>query len=221
MHLSDFGRAFLLSVTLLVTGGACADPQQAGTGKHTGNQWVLDAEASSLTFVSIKAAQVVEAHKFGALSGGVSLKALDDESVGGEVNIAIDLASVNTNIAIRDERMREHLFETAKYPLANVHGHLPIADFLALPSGSSTRSEVKLMLDLHGAKLPISADVLVSRLSDVRFVVASTSPVVLNVASFDLVTGVEKLRELAGLPSITGAVPVSFVLTLDGSGGAE
>ncbi len=217
MHLRHFGRALFLSVSLLFTSAACAEAVQVDAGK----QWTLDGDASSLSFVSVKATQVGEAHKFGSLSGGVSLKTLDDGSAGGEVNIAVDLTSVNTNIAIRDERMREHLFETAKYPLANVRGHLPVADFLALPSGSSTRSTLKLMLDLHGAEVPFAADVLVSRLSDSRLVVASTTPVVLSVASFDLVAGVEKLRELAGLPSIAGAVPVSFVLTLNNTQVAE
>jgi len=221
MHLRYLGRALILSVSLLVAGVACADSQQAGSNTLSGSRWVLDGDASSLSFISIKAAQVVEAHKFGVLSGGVVLNKLDDGSVGGEVNIAVDLASVNTNIAIRDERMREHLFETAKYPLAKVHGHLPVADIMALPSGSSTASKVKLMLDLHGIKVPFSADVLVSRLSDSRLVIASTTPVVLSVASFDLVAGVEKLKELAGLPSITGSVPVSFVLTLSSAGSAR
>jgi len=45
-------------------------------------------------------------------------------------------------------------------------------------------------------------------------VVSSLAPVIVQANEFGLVAGVEKLKELAGLPSISLAVPVSFVLTL-------
>jgi len=43
--------------------------------------------------------------------------------------------------------------------------------------------------------------------------VVSRTPVVVNAASLRLVDGIEKLRELASLPSISKAVTVSFALT--------
>jgi len=39
--------------------------------------------------------------------------------------------------------------------------------------------------------------------------------VVVNASLFNLADGVEALREIAGLPSISAAVPVSFVLSFD------
>lgn len=197
-------------------------PNTASAAHHNsdaGAQWVLDAASSSLSFVSVKAGEVAEAHKFGALSGGIAEKRekrekrMEDGAVGGEVNIYIDLTTVNTNVAIRDERMREHLFETAEYPKASVHGHLPLGSYLELDAGETTSSSVKLMLNLHGVKLPVTAEVLVSRLADDRILVASTKPVILSAAGFNLAAGIEKLRELANLSSISGAVPVSFVLS--------
>jgi hypothetical protein len=43
----------------------------------------------------------------------------------------------------------------------------------------------------------------------------SKKPVVVNAPEFKLAEGVEALREIAGLPSISLAVPVSFVLAFD------
>jgi hypothetical protein len=37
-------------------------------------------------------------------------------------------------------------------------------------------------------------------------------PIIVNAGSLNLVEGVEALRESAGLPSISKAVPVTFVL---------
>jgi len=43
--------------------------------------------------------------------------------------------------------------------------------------------------------------------------VASTKPLIVDAAKFGMTEGVEKLREIAGLQSISNAVPVSFVMT--------
>jgi hypothetical protein len=45
--------------------------------------------------------------------------------------------------------------------------------------------------------------------------VVSAHPVILNADNYKLAKGIEKLRELASLPSISHAVPVSFYLTLN------
>lgn len=212
---SFFLRALLSSVLLplflLVSAAASAAHHKSG---HP-TLWTLDSAASSVSFVSVKAGDVAEAHKFGSLAGGLSAKPDEAGVATGNLNIKIDLTTVNTNIAVRDERMREHLFQTATFPAAVVHGHFPIQDYLALPAGSSVKASLSLMLALHGVKAPVAAEVLVSRLSDSRIVVASLKPVVINASGFGLVAGVEKLRELAGLPSISDAVPVFFVLTLN------
>ncbi|WP_308873603.1 hypothetical protein [Thiothrix subterranea] len=42
--------------------------------------------------------------------------------------------------------------------------------------------------------------------------VTTVAPIVLNAADFDLAAGVTALREIAELPSISNAVPVTFFL---------
>jgi hypothetical protein len=56
---------------------------------------------------------------------------------------------------------------------------------------------------------------MVAKLSDKQFIVSSLQPILLNAKNFSLVAGVQKLQELAKLPSISNAVPVSFVLTFN------
>ena len=73
-------------------------------------EWVLDNDASRLSFVSTKAGSVAEVHRFTSLRGGIDRR--------GNVAVAIFLQSVDTLIPIRDERMRELLFETATFPAA-------------------------------------------------------------------------------------------------------
>ncbi len=61
--------------------------------------WQLEADQSHIHFVSIKKAQVGEVHTFKQLSGSI------DES--GKAAITIQLDSVETQVPIRNERMRE------------------------------------------------------------------------------------------------------------------
>jgi hypothetical protein len=52
-----------------------------------------------------------------------------------------------------------------------------------------------------------------AKLDNATVMVASTQPLVIDAAKFGLSDGVEKLREIAGLDSISNAVPVTFVMT--------
>jgi hypothetical protein len=56
---------------------------------------------------------------------------------------------------------------------------------------------------------------LITRTSESGLLVVSKQPVVISAAQFGLAEGVDSLREIAGLPSISVAVPVSFVLSFN------
>jgi len=170
---------------------------------HAG--WSLDNDSSQLNFVSVKADKVAEVHTFKTLSGKV-----DDA---GYVEIAIDLTSVDTNIAIRDERMKEFLFETERFAVAVLTAQVDADAVAELAVGSTQALSVEGELTLHGQSEPVTLALNVVRLSDSELLAISSQPVIINAGSFDLADGVEKLREIAGLPSISTAVPVTFSLT--------
>ena len=183
---------FILSLSLLITAPAYS-------------AWKIDSRKSSLTFVSIKKGTVAENHRFKKFSGGINHK--------GIANISIDLNSVDTNIAIRDERMAEYLFETAKFAQANFSVQLNQNEIDTIASGSSKKMLINGSLDLHGQQQSIAVEVLVMKLSDKNMVVTSLQPVIIKAEDFALVAGINKLKSLAHLPSIAYTVPVSFVLT--------
>ena len=171
--------------------------------------WTLDSTASHVSFVSIKAGNIAEVHSFGDLSGSIS--------GAGAASIAISLDSVATLIPIRDERMRELLFRTADFPVAALDAELE-PTVMGLPPGATVDVTVTATLSLTGARLTVPMDVTVARISPTRVLVTSRTPVIVNAGSVNLVAGVEKLREIAGLPSISHAVPVTFVAVFDQTG---
>lgn len=170
-------------------------------------EWALDGEASTLSFVSTKAVNVAEVHEFAKLEGGVDAE--------GRVEISISLSSVDTGIEIRDDRMREMFFETETFALATMTAKVDVAMLESLAAGDSIAVTVDGELSLHGEAVPLEFDVVIARTGESRLLVMSEKPVVVNAPLFDLADGVERLREVAGLPSISTAVPVSFVLSFD------
>jgi len=169
--------------------------------------WVLNPDASTLKFVSTKANTAAEVHSFGTLEGGVDGK--------GNATVTIDLDSVDTSVEIRDQRMREMLFETDRYPTATVAATIDTTRIEALDAGERAQFVTEAQLLIHDTNLSLTLDLAVTRLDDSRLVVSSRAPVIVNAGQSGLAAGVEKLREVAGLPSISPAVPVTFDLTFD------
>ena len=186
-------------LTVLALGVVLASPAYAG--------WTLDNDASRINFVSTKANTAAEVHTFGTLDGQV-----DDD---GNATLSIDLNTVDTAIEIRDERMRNILFETAQFPTATLAATVDMAAVAGLSAGETTELTTEGQLMVHGTTSSVTFDISVSRLGDDRILVASRKPVIVNASQVGLRAGVEKLREVAGLPSISPAVPVSFVLAFD------
>ena len=169
--------------------------------------WTLNGDDSMLSFISTKAVNIAEIHRFATVTGGV-----DDT---GNVMVSIALASVDTGIEIRDDRMREMFFDTAQYASATMTAQVNMTMLDELSSGESKTMAVEGELALHGQTTPMTFEVVVARMSDGNLLVMSQKPVVVNAPLFNLADGLEALREIAGLPSISAAVPVSFVLSFD------
>ena len=169
-------------------------------------QWTLSNEASTLSFVTVKADHVAEVHTFDELSGAIG----ED----GSVSVEIALASVNTLVPIRNERMQSMLFETDFFPRATITSQINSDRLANMAPGSSEEMGLDFTLELHDQSQTYNATVLVSR-QEAGLIATTVKPIVVNAESFDLVAGVEALREVAGLPSISRAVPVSFTVVFE------
>lgn len=167
-------------------------------------QWQLDNSQSKLHFVSIKSSAVAETHTFKKLVGQMTEQ--------GAASVTIELATVDTKIDIRDQRMNQYLFEAVKFPQAKVTTQVEMAALANLKAGESKTVEQTFNVDLHGHQISIVTKCLVARLAGNQIRVSSVEPLLVNASQFGLLKGIEKLRELAGLPSIATAVPVTFSL---------
>ncbi|WP_257171791.1 YceI family protein [Colwellia sp. M166] len=167
--------------------------------------WQLDNEKSQLTFMSVKKSMIAENHHFSTLAGNIDEKA--------QVNINVDLASVNTNIVIRDERMKQFVFESNKYASATFSAQLDNTMLAALKTGDVKQLTVDGQIDFHGQQQAVSINVNVIKLTEKQMLVHTSQPFFIKAEAFSLVAGINKLKELASLPSIDYVVPVSFSVT--------
>ncbi len=169
--------------------------------------WKLNNDESRLSFISIKATDVAEVHRFDRLEGTIN--------DAGKAVLEIDLGSVATNIDIRNERMKKELFQTDLFPTATYSVQLDPALIKQTAPGNTITANLKGTLELHNVSKEVTAEVMINRISDKQVVVSTLQPLVINAADFALNDGVKKLQEIAKLPSISIAVPISFNLTFE------
>jgi hypothetical protein len=166
-------------------------------------EWQV-ADNSRIQFVSIKNNTIGETSHFDMISGTVG----DQGAV--EVRVALD--SVETNIGIRNDRMKKMLFEVGLYPEAVITAQLSDEAMAAAGSSSGAAVPVVLQIDLHGQVVSKDAVLTVSATDAGGFSATTSQPILLNAAEFDLEDGVAALQSVAGLNAISRVIPVTVSL---------
>ena len=190
-----FKRSTLQTLAFLLLAGAALSARA---------DWYLDGESSRLSFVSTKNANVSEVQRFLVLHGKVDPEGL--------ARVEVELESINSGIALRDERMRKELFQIDRFPDALITTKIDLRPINDLAPGAQLELRLPLTVDLHGKQHQYQAELLATRLDDRRFQVVSLEPLVINAEDFDLAPGLETLRKMAGLSAISLSVPVGAVL---------
>jgi hypothetical protein len=166
--------------------------------------WYLDNESSRLSFISTKAGNLSEVHRFLTLHGQVDGQ--------GAARLRIELDSVSTGIPLRDERLRSLLFDVGNFPEARVMAQLDLGLITDLAPGAQLELRLPIQVEIRGRKHGYMAELLATRLDDRRFQVVTLAPLVLHADEFGLGDGVEALRQAARLSTISLSVPVGAVM---------
>lgn len=201
MHLKALSLLAATSLSLAACSQTSTEPSPLD------GAWTVDGAASHLSYVTVKSGEIAENNKFTGISGSVAANGL--------AVIEIDLASVSTGVDIRDERMREVFFNVVENPTATVTAQLEPAAFAGLAIGETTLQPISATLSLTGVERTIDTELAVTRTSEDRVMAVTTDPVILYADAYGLSNGLAQLQELAGLPSITPATPVTFALAFE------
>ena len=169
-------------------------------------QWTVNQTDSSISFVSVKKQHIAEAHHFNQFSGSIDKQ--------GMFTLDIVLTSVDTGIGIRDQRMQKYLFNTDKFAVASISANVAKLKLASMSQGQTKSSVIEASLTISGMTKPQIVHVLLTKTSANSFSVSSAKPLIIKASDYLLVDGIDKLKDLAKLPSIGYSVPVTFTLNL-------
>lgn len=167
--------------------------------------WTLDAQNTRVNFITIKKGNIAESHIFNDVSGSITA---------GKASITIKPDSVDSKVPIRNERMREFLFETQVYPSIEITAN--VKDVIGqLDAGNSSLITIPATLSMHGISKELTLDLRVSKLNNDTLLVASVEPVLVRAADYNMLDGITKLSSLVNKLPIAETVPVNFSLQLN------
>ncbi len=129
------------------------------------------------------------------------------------MEISLDLASVETLIDIRNERMIEFVFQDAA--TARVTAQLDMTDLNALATSDAMTVETCGSLTLLGTETELDARFFVMRLREDQGLVTTDGMVMLSTEGAGVDAGINMLQELAGLDGVSRVGPVSMRLIFD------
>ena len=183
---------------------ACALLLTLGVSLSAQANWYLDGESSRLSFITTQNANIADVHRFLVLHGKVDRICL--------AQLRIEMDSVNSSVPLRDERMRDVLFDFKHFPEAQISAQIDLQPINDLASGAQLELRLPVTVSLRGKQHTYQAELLATRLDERRFQVVTLEPLMLQAEDFGLQPELETLRKLAGLSAISFSVPVNAVL---------
>lgn len=173
--------------------------------------WRVDNHDSTFNFVSSKAAApgvtaIQEVQTFKQIGGMVG----DD----GKLEFKVELGSVETNIALRNERLKDMLFKVANNPEAVFTGAVDSSQLKAMPVGASTVVSLNGKLTINEQSKPLTASLRVDKLAAGALRVSTGAPIIVNLNDYGLQDGVSALRTVMNLDVLASSAPVTFSVVL-------
>ncbi|MGO9699801.1 MAG: OmpA family protein [Xanthobacteraceae bacterium] len=203
MRMSGVGVGVRVCVAFVLfaaaTGGRSANAQDL-----LNEDWILNPALSHMYLQTEKLQGVIEKHEFTAVQGAVSKD--------GDATVKIDLNSIETHIDLRNVRMRFVLFETFKFPYAEITTRLDKSKLRELITRGTMNYPLTLNVNLHGITNQIQTNVLIRRINDTSVSVATTAPIVVTAESFGLTKNIGKLSDAMGGIRIVPDAQITFDL---------
>ena len=204
MHSITIRLCLAFALLAAVAGVPGANVQAQGQA-FLDQDWVLNSGVSNISLQTEKLEGVVEKHKFTMIEGSVSQN--------GDARITIDLSSLETGIDLRNVRMRFLLFETFKFPTAEITARLDKNRLRELGTSRRISYPLKARVNLHGIVQEIDIPVSIERVNDTTVTVSTIRPVVVSAQTFDFTRGIGKLSEAQGGIRIVPEAAITFDLT--------
>jgi polyisoprenoid-binding protein YceI len=173
--------------------------------------WRVDNSQSTFNFVTAKAAApgvaaIEEVQTFKQIGGTIG----DD----GKLEFDVELGSVETNIPLRNERLKEMLFKVSDNPKAVFTGTVDARRLKAMRVGAQESVDLTGQLTISGRSNPITTSLYVVKLASGALRVSTSLPIIVNLKDYGLQDEIEALRDVMHLNVLVSSAPVTFSVML-------
>ncbi|VVM20881.1 hypothetical protein BSPWISOXPB_481 [uncultured Gammaproteobacteria bacterium] len=145
-------------------------------GAFSAPKYRIDSNNSVVNFSTIKKQYVVEPAVFEGITGSISSS--------GKAEINIDLSSVNTNIAIRDQRLKALFFKVVKFPQASIKATIDMKKIKSIRYYK--RMEIPAILEFYGVSKEIKLEVLVAKVYKKKLLITSMKPIIIDANDYGI-----------------------------------
>ncbi|WP_086982484.1 YceI family protein [Vibrio aphrogenes] len=163
--------------------------------------WHLDPKLSQVHFITVKNSTIAEVNQFKTITG-----IINDQ---GAAVVDIDLASVDTKVDIRDQRIKEKLFNVLHYPEASLSAQIDMKPLQQMKLGEQKIVPLNAVLSLHDQQQSIQTHVSVVAIEDGSFSINTLEPILINADLFGMSDGIKALQNIANLEVISPIIPVT------------
>ncbi len=166
--------------------------------------WTLDNDRSKFYFTFTKNTHLATTATFERLKGSISEK--------GNASLYIDLASLESGIVKRDNRLRDLFFKVVDFPMAEVSVRLSKRIKKKIIEGETAPVQVSAKVALNGKQVRMRPELSVFEHKNGDIEVSSVQPILLNASAFGYDEQVQTLVDLAGVNNISKTVMINFRL---------
>ncbi len=166
-------------------------------------KYTIDNNNSIVNFSTIKKQYVIEPAIFKHIEGIIYNS--------GDIEISINLNSIDTKIPIRDTRIQDLFFKVVKFPQALIKAKIDMKEIKSI--SYYKKMEIPATLEFYGKTKKIKLNILVTKVYKNRLIVTSTQPVIINADDYGVPTeNLVKLAKTVGGMNISNKAAVNFVL---------
>ncbi|MCB9778952.1 MAG: YceI family protein [Alphaproteobacteria bacterium] len=178
-------------------------PDASGPQKTT----ELQVQSATIDMITVKNGDVEVPAKFTGVTGSVRVDLDDPKGTSGE--LTIDLASWDSGLELRDDRIKETFFEVAAHPTTTFAiKSMETTDTLA-EVGKTASGKLRGTLTWREATVELIAPVSIERTGDSELHLKSTEPFVVDMQALGMDAQKQALITLCQHDSLLDAVTVS------------
>lgn len=166
-------------------------------------KYTIDSHNSSVNFSTIKKQYVVEPAVFKRIEGTVSDT--------GEVEISIDLSSIDTKISAKNDRITKLFFKVMQFPKAVIRAKVDMKKIKSITY--YRKMEIPATLEFYGTTKDIKLNVLITKAYRSRLLITSLQPIIIDADDYAIpAENLVKLANTVGGLSLSNKAAVNFVL---------